>query len=490
LGVIQRQGISNTIITYAGIVIGFVNLIIIQPLFLTTEEIGLIRVLFSFSALLSVFIPLGIGNITIRYFPYFRDREQKHHGFFGFMLIFPLVGFLFVSGVLLLFRDFFIHRYSEQAELFAEFFDFVFPLSFFLGLINVLNIYAFALYKPNIPSLLNEVVQRVLTIAVVAAYYLKWINLDQFIIYFVLIFGVQLVLLLLYIFKIDRPGFKVNTERVKEQNLPGVLQYGLILSFAGLASLGLKYLDSIMLANYLPLSIVGVYSVVAFVPAVIEAPLHSLDKIAGTRIAAALAEKDMHLVKSIYLVSSKYMLILGGLLFAGITSNINSLLEFLPEEFSKGGTVVIIISIGTLFTMASGSNNSIILNSEKYKFGAFLLIFLAVLAIVNNLLLIPPFGIEGAALATAISAFIYNLAKYLYILKHYGLQPFDAKTVLIILIIAVSTGIGYILPDTENAVVAIIYKSFVITAVYGASMLYFKIAPELAEQIINKFKGK
>jgi O-antigen/teichoic acid export membrane protein len=359
-----------------------------------------------------------------------------------------------------------------------------------LGLINVLNIYAFALYKPNIPSFLNEVVQRILTIAVIAAYFLKMINLDQFIICFVLIFGVQLILLLLYIFKIDRPGFKLNTQRVKQQNLPGVLQFGLILSLAGLASMGLKYLDSIMLANYLPLSVVGVYSVVAFVPAVIEAPLNSLDKIAGTRIASALAENDMSQVKAIYLASSKYMLILGGLLFAGVTVNIESLLSFLPEEFSKGGTVVIIISIGTLFTMASGSNTSIILNSEKYKFGAFLLIFLAALAIINNLLLIPPFGIEGAALATAISAFIYNLIKYLYILKHYGLQPFDAKTVLIILSILASTAIGYFMPNTGNSVINIVYKSMVITTVYGLLILYFRIAPELVQQFIKKIAGK
>ncbi|MBA3899825.1 MAG: oligosaccharide flippase family protein, partial [Bacteroidetes bacterium] len=112
VGEIQRQGIQNTIITYFGITIGFVNLIVIQPFFLTTEEIGLTRVLLAFSFLLSVFIPLGISQITTRYFPHFRNKEKRHHGYFGFMLIFPLVGYILIGTVLFFMRDFFIRLYS------------------------------------------------------------------------------------------------------------------------------------------------------------------------------------------------------------------------------------------------------------------------------------------------------------------------------------------------------------------------------------------
>ena len=38
MGVIKRQGIKNTITGYLGIVIGFVNLILIQPHFLTKRK--------------------------------------------------------------------------------------------------------------------------------------------------------------------------------------------------------------------------------------------------------------------------------------------------------------------------------------------------------------------------------------------------------------------------------------------------------------------
>lgn len=93
MGIIKRQGIKNALSTYLGIFLGFLNLIVVQPYFLTPEEIGLTRLLFSLSFLIALFIPLGVTNLTTKYFPYFLHDENGHHGFFGFILIFPIICF-------------------------------------------------------------------------------------------------------------------------------------------------------------------------------------------------------------------------------------------------------------------------------------------------------------------------------------------------------------------------------------------------------------
>jgi O-antigen/teichoic acid export membrane protein len=488
MGIIKRQGIQNTLITYTGIVIGFLNLIVIQPLFLTTEEIGLTRVLFSFSSLIAVFLPLGIGNITVKYFPKFRDPDKKHHGYFGFMLLFPTLGFIVVTGLLYLSRNFFISHYSKEAELFAEFFDYVFPLSFLLGFINVLNIYSYSLFKTTFPSLLNDVISKGFTIVIIAAYYLKVLTLDQFIFFFVFIYVFQLILLLFYILIVDRPGLKIDFKKIRENNLNEILQFGFLLSFASIASLGLKYLDSIMIASYLPLSAVGIYTIAAFIPTVIEAPLYSLDKIASAKISHALTHNNRKEIEEIYYRSSKYMLLLGGLLFAGINANIRDLLAMLPEEFAQGASVVFIISIGTIFTMASGANTAIIFNSDKYKFGAFLLIFLVLIAFVSNIIFIPILGIEGAALATAIAAFLYNLLKYLFILKQFKMQPFNRKSFLLLLFMLVTLAVGLALPWIFNNFMSIIYRSVIMTAIYSGLVFYFKIDQGLNDSVLKILK--
>jgi hypothetical protein len=73
VGIVQRQGIINSIITYTGIVIGFISLLIVQPRFLTTEEIGLVRVLFSFSALIATFMPFRDEQYHAEIFPVFQE---------------------------------------------------------------------------------------------------------------------------------------------------------------------------------------------------------------------------------------------------------------------------------------------------------------------------------------------------------------------------------------------------------------------------------
>src|SRR5690349_1760829 len=133
MGVIRRQGITNTITTYVGIVIGFVYLIVISPHFLTKEELGLTRILYSFSLLAAMFVPVGIGNATIKYFPLFKNEETRHHGFFGFMLLFPVFGYLLTSGLIWLLRDFFLNQYRKESPMFLEFFNYVFPLIFLLS---------------------------------------------------------------------------------------------------------------------------------------------------------------------------------------------------------------------------------------------------------------------------------------------------------------------------------------------------------------------
>lgn len=478
MGVIQRQGIKNTITTYLGIAIGFVSLIVIQPHFLTKEELGLTRILYSFSILIAMFVPLGIGNATTKYFPLFKNPEKKHHGYLAFMLLFPLAGFVLSAVVLLLLKNFIIAQYIKESPLFTDFFYYVFPLTFILALITCLNVYCYANYKSTIPAFLNDVVARLLVIGVITLYYLKWITLDQFIMCYVAMYGLQLLMLAAYILQFDKPVLRIDWQTFKEKNFLKLINYGLLLWFAGVASIGLKYLDSIMLGKYLPLAFVGVYTIAAFIPTVIEAPLTALEKIAASRIAFAWADNNKKEILEIYRKSSLYMMALGGLLFAGININIVNLLSFLPEGYQQGASVVFIISVGTLVNMATGANAPILFNSEKYKWGAYFLILLAAVSVVLQMLLIPMLGLNGAALATVTGYIVYNVYMTAVVWKFYSLHPFQKKMMLVLLTIAVSYGISFLLPSLENKIVDMIYRSAIVTAVYLLMIYRFKILEE------------
>jgi O-antigen/teichoic acid export membrane protein len=486
MGVIKRQGIKNTIATYIGFVVGFVNLIIIQPNFLTKEELGLTRVLYSFALLVAMFVPLGMGNATTRFFPRFKNIENRHHGFFGFMLLFPLIGFILSSLVLYGAKDFIMGRYAAESPLFNEFFYYVFPLTFFVSIISVLSIYCSSNYKSTIPTYLNDIVVRFMAIAVVSLYYLKWFTLDQFIMAFVAIYGIQMIGLLVYIFQFDRPGFKIDWPFFKEQNFVQLIRYGLLLWFASVASIGLKFFDAIMIGQYMPLAFVGIYTVAAFIPTIIEAPLNAFDRIASSKIAFAWKENNREEINSIYQKSSLYMFMIGGFLFLNVNINIYDLFTFLPEGYDQGAPIVIILSLSSLYNMATGLNAAILFNSDKYKLGAVFLISLAVIVLALQIILIPWLGMIGAATATALASFIYNSLLFWYVKKHFNLQPFEKENKVLLFLIIVLFGLGFMLPSTGYPLINILYKGIIISGIYIAFVYLKKLTPEAFDWIKKK----
>ncbi|HRF25659.1 MAG TPA: polysaccharide biosynthesis C-terminal domain-containing protein, partial [Chitinophagaceae bacterium] len=114
---------------------------------------------------------------------------------------------------------------------------------------------------------------------------------------------------------------------------------------------------------------------------------------------------------------------LGGLLFTGININIVNLLSFLPEGYQQGASVVLIISFGTLINMITGANAPILFNSDKYRWGAFFLIALALVSVVLQMVFIPLLGLNGAAIATVACYVLYNVFMSAVVWKFYHLHP-------------------------------------------------------------------
>ena len=94
-------------------------------------------------------------------------------------------------------------------------------------------------------------------------------------------------------------------------------------------------------------------------------------------------------------------MLIGGLLLIGILLNIEDMLSFLPQEYANAKNVTIIASIGAFINISTGLNNAVLFNSNNYVYGTYLLLLLLVLAVINNLIFIPIWGIEGASLANS-----------------------------------------------------------------------------------------
>jgi len=94
-------------------------------------------------------------------------------------------------------------------------------------------------------------------------------------------------------------------------------------------------------------------------------------------------------------------------------------LSMLGQEFAIAKTTLLILLVGQVVNVMSGSVGFILQMTGKEKIYQNILLLALVCNIVLNILLIPKFGIEGAAIASTFSLLFWNLSSVLYIYKKY-----------------------------------------------------------------------
>ena len=99
--------------------------------------------------------------------------------------------------------------------------------------------------------------------------------------------------------------------------------------------------------------------------------------------------------------------------------------------------------------MMTGVNNNIVANSRYFRYQTYQILILVFFIIGFNFLLIPSLGIVGAAVASAISVFIYSFLRITFVYRKFGMFPFDKKYLLVILISVVSYLSGWVIPQIQ-----------------------------------------
>lgn len=466
MGVVRKQGVANTLVIYLGTAIGALSLLWVQPHFLTKEELGLTRLILSFGTVLSSVLSFGISSVTVRYMPRMFDPERRHRGFFGFMLLYVSVSVVLGVVLLLLSKGWLARAYGGEAGIFSENLRYVIALAVSYSFVLGFNAYTLALLRSVFPTFLNDVVVRVLFMAVILLHFTGVLDLRGFLSAFCGIYAVQALVMLAYVLIIDRPGLVPELGHFRERiGLRSILRYGAIITFTAINSVSLKYLDSIFVGR-IGVEQVAVYSVAAFIGLMIEVPLNALERIANPAIAHALAANDMAPVRTIYHRSARFLLLLGGWMFIMVVINVRDLLALLPEGYAEGWSVAVVIAFGALINMATGINYPILANSDRYIYGSVFLVVLLALTVLGNWLLIPHMGMMGAAVTACIANVVYNGLKFEFIRRRYGMQPFDSRTATALLVIAALATLPWFVPIDLGHVLNIIARGLAGSAIF------------------------
>ncbi len=448
---ISKQGLANTAVVFVGTLLGAASLLVVQPNCLSKEELGLTRLLLSFATVLSSILSFGVSSVTVRYMPRVFDRTSGHRGFFGFMLLYT--GMSVAIGLILLglLRGTIAGTYGGDADLFGAHFHLVVMLSVAISFTLGLNAYCMALLRSVFPTVLNDIIVRMMFIGIILAHFTGWTEREEFLLAFCGIYVVQAVLLVLYIMVVDRPALVPDLGHIHGTiGLRSILRYGAVITFASINSVTLKYVDSIFVGR-ISTEEVAIYSIAAFIGLIIEIPLTALERIANPAVGHAMANNDMEQVRTIYHRSARFLFLLGGLCFILVVSNATDLLGLLPEGYRSGAPVAMVIALGALVNMATGVNHPILMNSDRYIYGSVFLVVLLAITMFGNWLLIPRIGMMGAAVTACMAGVVYNALKFEFIRRHFGMQPFDRATLGIALVVAGLTSVLLLMPLSIGA---------------------------------------
>ena len=93
MGIVAKQTLSNSAILFFGALLGAINVMLLYPLILPDQEIGLTRILISFTVLFSQLASLGGGAMLMKFIPVYNNGRGSYKGAANFIFLIGVFGF-------------------------------------------------------------------------------------------------------------------------------------------------------------------------------------------------------------------------------------------------------------------------------------------------------------------------------------------------------------------------------------------------------------
>ena len=496
MGVIAKQSIKGTIVTYIGVAVGFVTTFFVITRFLSAEEIGLARVLVDAATLFIGLAQLGTNASILRFYPYFVSGQQsavngqrsEEHGFFFWTMLVPLIGFMVVAAIFLACHTSLSNWFGEKSPLFVSYYYFVLPLAFCMLYQTVFETNANVRMHIVVPRAVRELLTRIGLLAVYLLYAFRILTIDGFVLALIGVYALAAVCNAAYLFSLGgislRPDFaflKAHKDVVRKY-----LLYTAFLIVSAVASVLAPTLSSFFITAQMGLSYTGIFAIATYISVMVSIPYRSLTAIASPQLSLAIKENRHDEASNLLSQVSRNLLLIGGMILAAIWVNIDLIFIILPNgsTYAVAKYAVLLLGLGQLIVATFQFALTALSYSRHYPFSLLYSFILTVLALVLNNLFIPRWGMNGAACASLIAQAVYFTLVTLTVRYAVGCRILTRKHLLIAALLAGIFALNglflYLLPDMNIWLSSILRSLLVVAAVPVAYR--WQLSPELNEQ--------
>ena len=488
MGVIKRQSIKKSIVSYIGVGIGAISTLFIFPL--EPEALGLVRFLVATAVLCYPFASLGTNIMTLRFFPEFKDAEKKHHNFLGLLYGLIVVGFSLFVALAYLFKEAIYGFYQDEDPLILAYLTYVIPFTLITAFTYVTTTYISNFQRVVVPHIINDLVIKLALPTFILLFSNQLLTHISLVHSVLGVYTVNLLLLMVYLYWLGEFRLSKNFSFLTRTRIKRMSEYTLFGMLGSFGSLLAFQIDTFMVGSMIGMRPTGVYTMAMFFSNTIQIPMRSVISIVSPIVSQAAQENNYAEIEKLYKKTSITLFISGAFLYGLIVLNLDNLLDLLPkgDVIREGKYVILLLGAAKLIDLATSINGYIINYSKYFRFSLYAILILGVLNIILNLIFIPRFQITGVAMASLISLTLYNIIKVIYVYIRFKMQPFTIHTLKTLLLVSFSFILAWILPSVGHAFWDIVVKSMVFTLCFGSGVLYFNPSPDITETALQLWK--
>ncbi len=386
------------------------------------EGVGLYVLTFTYLSIGVLFAKMGLDiNIMKQVSRYFNQSGfSKVKGIYLTSIEILLLASMVVVGIFVFLSSYSALYVFHDESLIRPFFY----ASFIIFPLAVLQFHAESLRGCKKISLYFIINNNLITFFSIIFLYIgfsyKVTDYDFIDVYFlsVIIVAVIATLIWLSIFNpsLYNSGVKVQKSTILKDSFP--------LMISGSLTLLMSWMDILMLGAFIDKESVGVYSVAAKLAVIASIALVAVNSIVAPKISYEYIHGNTSGLKVIVNYASKLTCWFSGPILVVLIFFPDFILLHFGQEFVSASFVLIILAIGQFINSVCGPVGHILNMTDSQKVFRNIMFIVLILNFFLNYLLIPVFGINGAAIATAVSVASWNLIAIIYIYKKMGFLAF------------------------------------------------------------------
>ncbi len=403
------------IIRLLGLGLIFLNQALLARL-MGVKGYGNYTVIFTWLNFLTVFSMIGFDTSVLRFYPSLNAKQQwgKLKGFLRFTKRIILLLALVSSIAMLLFLLYSSNSYSIS---FSEALFWAVFLLPFLAFINYYSAVLRALQRIK-TSLLPFYILIPVSVSVACIIYYVLNNEQLKVDAAMLIYLCCAIVVCVFISGKLRKELRSQVRDVEPAyERKKWFAVSVTLFIITIITLVLKRVDILFISYYFGNTRAGIYAVAAMISSFVPFGLSVVDYVFAPRISELFESRQQDKLQSMITNSSKIILIITlPITFIMIVFG-KFILQLFGEAFVASYLPLIILSAGQLVNAWTGMVAALMTMTGNQKIYLLVYVFAGILDVSLNFILVPSYGMTGAAIASAVSLAVLNLAMYFIVKK-------------------------------------------------------------------------